>query len=84
MLDTLSSSEPVLLLAVVDESHPFFVTYTRPGVKKDNRVLFTQPDKEKRRKFFDELLDDIRRPPTLFFCMAQKARFGRVAYRSFA
>ncbi|EJD00736.1 AAA-domain-containing protein [Fomitiporia mediterranea MF3/22] len=68
MLDTLSANDPILLLAVVDGS---FLSLPRDvrawfGMNKENRIVFTYPDPEKRRKFFDELLDDIRRPPTQF------------------
>ncbi|KAL5530834.1 YTA7 [Sanghuangporus sanghuang] len=68
MLDTLSPSDPILLLAVVDGS---FASLPRDvkawfGMNRDNRIVFTYPDPEKRRKFFDELLDDIRRPPNQF------------------
>lgn len=68
MLDTLSPSDPVLLLAVIDgpfHSVPRDVRHWF-GVSKENRVSFTSPNAEKRRNFFDELIGDIRRPPNHF------------------
>lgn len=68
MLDTLSPSDPILLLAVVDGPFSALPRDVKAwfGMNKDNRVIFTYPDAEKRRKFFDELMDDIRRPPNQF------------------
>lgn len=68
MLDTLSPSDPILLLAVVDGRFSSLPRDVRSwfGVVKENRILFMHPDAEKRRKFFDELIEDIRRPPTQF------------------
>ncbi|THH05437.1 hypothetical protein EW145_g4792 [Phellinidium pouzarii] len=68
MLDTLSPSDPILLLAVVDGP---FISLPRDvrswfGATRENRVLFSHPDPDKRRTFFTELLNDVRRPPTQF------------------
>lgn len=68
MLDTLSPSDPILLLAVVDGPFSALPRDVRSwfGFTRETRVAFTNPDSEKRRKFFDELLIDIRREPTQF------------------
>lgn len=68
MLDSLSPSDPILLLAVVDGRFSYLPRDVRIwfGATKENRILFSHPDSEKRRKFFDELLEDIRRPPSQF------------------
>ncbi|KAI5120735.1 hypothetical protein M0805_006441 [Coniferiporia weirii] len=68
MLDTLSPSDPILLLAVVDGPFLALPRDVRAwfGAIRENRVLFAHPTAEKRRKFFDELLEDVRRPPTQF------------------
>ena len=64
----MSPSDPILLLAVVDGP---FLSLPRDvrgwfGLLKENRVALSYPDAEKRRKFFDELLVDMRRPPNEF------------------
>ena len=68
MLDTLSPSDPILLLAVVDGSFSSLPRDVKSwfGMNKDNRIVLFYPDAEKRREFFQELLDDIRRPPSQF------------------
>jgi SpoVK/Ycf46/Vps4 family AAA+-type ATPase len=68
MLDTLSPTDPILLLAVVDGA---FVALPRDvrawfGASRDNRVLFAPPSERHRAAFFDPLLADVRRPPSQF------------------
>ena len=68
MLDSLSPSDPILLLAVVDGPFSALPRDVRSwfGFTRETRVSFTYPDAERRRKFFDELLEDIRREPSQF------------------
>lgn len=68
MLDSLSPSDPILLLAVVDGPFQFLPRDVRSwfGLIRENRVALSHPSAEQRRKFFDNLLVDIRRPPNQF------------------
>ncbi|KZT23205.1 AAA-domain-containing protein [Neolentinus lepideus HHB14362 ss-1] len=68
MMDTLSPSDPILLLAVVDGHFSELPRDVRAwfGVTRDNRVELSLPDNDKREVFFQGLLDDIRRPPNQF------------------
>lgn len=68
MLDSLSPSDPILLLAVVDGSFSYLPRDVRIwfGATKENRIHCSHPGAGKRQKFFDELLEDIRRPPSQF------------------
>lgn len=68
MLDSISPSEPILLLAVVDGQFTSLPRDVRAwfGMSKENRISFKFPDFSKRRAFFDELLGDVRRPPSQF------------------
>ena len=68
MLDSISPSDPILLLAVVDGHFASLPRDVRAwfGMSKENRVAFSFPDAPKRRAFFDELLEDVRRPPSQF------------------
>ncbi|KAH8115640.1 AAA-domain-containing protein [Phellopilus nigrolimitatus] len=67
MLDTLSPSEPVLLLAVVDGPLSSLPRDVRSwfGVTKDNRVLFSHPDTEKRRNAKKRVLEELPIAPPL-------------------
>ena len=67
MLDSISPLDPILLLAVVDDH---FATLPRDvrawfGMSKENRVTSSFLDTSKRRAF-DELPGDVRRPPSQF------------------
>lgn len=68
MLDSLSPSDPILLLAVVDGTFSELPRDVRAwfGVTRDNRVQLSRPSEDKREAFFKALLDDIRRPPNQF------------------
>lgn len=68
MLDSISPNDPVLLLAVVDGAFTELPRDVRAwfGLIRENRVNFTKPSTDKRRKFFEELMKDIRRPPNQF------------------
>lgn len=68
MLDSLSPSDPILLLAVVDGPFQALPRDVRSwfGLIRENRVALSHPSAEQRRKFFDNLLDDLRRPPNQF------------------
>ena len=68
MLDTLSPTEPILLLALTDGLHselPYDVKQWFSH-KKDNRVLVPSPTDDQREAFFAPLINDIRRPPNQF------------------
>ena len=68
MLDTLSPSDPILLLAVVDGPFKSLPRDVRAwfGPTKDNRVEITKPSVEQRDEFFASVLADTRRPPNQF------------------
>lgn len=68
MLDTLSPSDPVLLLAVVDGLFKSLPRDVRAwfGPTKDNRIEITKPSAEQRDEFFVPVLEDARRPPNQF------------------
>lgn len=68
MLDSLSPTDPILLLAVVDAHFTSIPSDIRSwfGITRENRVPFTGPDRDKRSKFFDGLIQDVRRPPNQF------------------
>ncbi|TFK53324.1 AAA-domain-containing protein [Heliocybe sulcata] len=68
MMDTLSPSDPILLLAVVDGHFSELPRDVRAwfGVTRDNRVELSPPDNIKRGAFFESLLNDVRRPPNQF------------------
>ncbi|KAK0210375.1 AAA-domain-containing protein [Desarmillaria ectypa] len=68
MLDTLAPTDPVLLLAIVDGRFTDLPGDVRSwfGPTKDNRVELFAPTIIQREQFFDSLIKDIRRPPTMF------------------
>ena len=68
MLDTLSPTDPVLLLAVVDGPFSQLPRDVRQwfGPIRENRVALVTPSASQRDEFFDGLLKDIRRPPNEF------------------
>ncbi len=68
MLDTLSPTDPVLLLAVVDGAFSQLPRDVRQwfGPMRENRVALVAPRPSQREMFFDGLLKDIRRPPNEF------------------
>ncbi|KAK7439387.1 TAT-binding protein-like protein 7, AAA ATPase [Stygiomarasmius scandens] len=68
MLDTLSPTDPILLLAIVDGGFSQLPRDVRAwfGPTKDNRVELKAPDPSQRGAFFNGLIEDIRRPPNQF------------------
>ena len=68
MLDTLSPTDPVLLLAVVDGTFNQLPRDVRQwfGPIRENRVALVAPGASQREAFFDDLLKDVRRPPNEF------------------
>ncbi|KAI1792573.1 AAA-domain-containing protein [Ganoderma leucocontextum] len=68
MLDTLSPTDPVLLLAVVDGAFSQLPRDVRQwfGPIRENRVALVAPRASQRETFFEGLFKDIRRPPNEF------------------
>ncbi|EKM75062.1 hypothetical protein AGABI1DRAFT_132600 [Agaricus bisporus var. burnettii JB137-S8] len=68
MLDTLSPTEPVLLLALIDGKFSHLPHDVKQwfGHMRENRVLIAQPTEAQREEFFLPLVNDIRRPPNQF------------------
>lgn len=68
MLDSLSTTDPVLLLAVVDGPFSQLPKDVRQwfGPTRENRVALTAPTTSQREAFFEGLLNDVRRPPSQF------------------
>ena len=68
MLDSLSPTDPVLLLAVVDGAFTALPRDVRAwfGSIKENRVQLFGSTSEQREKFFEGLLHDVTRPPNHF------------------
>jgi len=68
MLDTLSPTDPILLLAIVDGPFSQLPADVRSwfGPKQDNRVKLCSPSVQQREAFFEGLLKDVRRPPNEF------------------
>ena len=68
MLDTLSPTDPILLLAVVDGPDMSLPRDVRAwfGPTRDNRIEFTNPTAQHREAFFEGILQDVRRPPNHF------------------
>ncbi|EJF60052.1 AAA-domain-containing protein [Dichomitus squalens LYAD-421 SS1] len=68
MLDTLSPTDPVLLLAVVDGAFLQLPRDVRQwfGPIRENRVALVAPSTTQRDAFFEGLLKDVRRPPIDF------------------
>ncbi|KAI0637541.1 AAA-domain-containing protein [Trametes polyzona] len=68
MLDTLSPTDPVLLLAVVDGPFSHLPRDVRQwfGPTRENRVALSAPTATQREAFFEGLVNDVRRPPNHF------------------
>lgn len=68
MLDSLSPTDPILLLAVVDGPFSQLPKDVRQwfGPARENRVALTTPSLPQREAFFEGLMSDIRRPPNHF------------------
>ena len=68
MLDTPSPTDPVLLLAVVDDKFTSLPKDVRSWFSstRENRVALSKPSPAQRETFFQGLLDDVKRPPNQF------------------
>lgn len=68
MLDTLSPTDPVLMLAVVDGHFNTLPRDVRSwfGPTRENRVALSSPSPVQREEFFQGLLEDVKRPPNQF------------------
>lgn len=68
LLDGISPSDPVLLLAIVDGPLSTLPGDVRAwfGFSDDNRIQLGTPSLEQRSEFFEELLETVQRPPTAF------------------
>lgn len=83
MLDTLSPTDPVLLLGVVEGVNGAFNALPRDvrswfGFTPSNRVEITPPTSTQRSSFFESLLDDVKRPPNKFAPSGHEGRRKRV------
>ncbi|KAI0820715.1 AAA-domain-containing protein [Trametes gibbosa] len=68
MLDSLSPTDPILLLAVADGPFLQLPKDVRQwfGSTRENRVALTTPSLPQREAFFEGLISDVRRPPNHF------------------
>jgi ATPase family AAA domain-containing protein 2 len=68
MLDTLTPTDPVLLLAIVDGPFSSLPRDVRSwfGATARHRVELSAPNAQERETFFDGLLCDVQRPPNKF------------------
>ncbi|MBW0501045.1 hypothetical protein O181_040760 [Austropuccinia psidii MF-1] len=68
LLEDLKSSDPILLLAIVDCPFKELPRETRSwfGISKSNRILLEKPDLAKRVEFFDDIFTNIRLSPSNF------------------
>lgn len=68
MLDTLAPTDPILLLAIIDGQFTDLPPDVRAwfGASKNNRVELCAPTDALRAKFFEALIQDIKRPPNQF------------------
>lgn len=68
LLDGISPSDPVLLLAIVDGPLDTLPGDVRAwfGFSDENRIQLGTPSLEQRGEFFEELIGSVQRPPTAF------------------
>ncbi|KAG9083106.1 hypothetical protein FS749_006290, partial [Ceratobasidium sp. UAMH 11750] len=68
MLDSIASTEPILLLAIVEGEITSLPQDVRGwfGFARDNYIKLSSPSLEHRQAFFAELLETIRKPPNMF------------------
>ncbi|KAH7881853.1 AAA-domain-containing protein [Phlebopus sp. FC_14] len=68
MLDSLSPTDPILLLAVVDGAFATLPLDVRSwfGMARENRIALRSPTDEQREAFFAGIISDARRPPNQF------------------
>ncbi|KAG8776517.1 hypothetical protein FRC12_000861 [Ceratobasidium sp. 428] len=68
MLDSISSTDPILLLAILEGDITALPQDVRGwfGFSRDNYVQLVSPTLDQRQTFFAELLDTIRKPPNMF------------------
>ncbi|CAG8701227.1 4049_t:CDS:2, partial [Acaulospora colombiana] len=67
-LESLEPHEPILLLAVMTGSFKSLPRDVRAWFAKnaESKIAFSLPDEPKRRHFFQELLDYVKKPPSQF------------------
>ncbi|CAE6445042.1 unnamed protein product [Rhizoctonia solani] len=68
MLDSIASTEPILLLAICDGDLASLPADVRDwfGFSRDNYIQLMSPTEHQRQAFFAELLDTARKPPNMF------------------
>ncbi|QRW01325.1 AAA family ATPase [Ceratobasidium sp. AG-Ba] len=68
MLDSIPSTDPILLLAIVEGDVTSLPQDVRGwfGFARDNYIQLTSPSLEQRQGFFAELISTIRKPPNMF------------------
>ncbi|KAG9100345.1 hypothetical protein FRC06_004238 [Ceratobasidium sp. 370] len=68
MLDSIASTEPILLLAIVEGEITSLPQDVRGwfGFARDNYVKLLSPSLDQRQAFFAELFETIRKPPNMF------------------
>ncbi|KAG8685635.1 hypothetical protein FRC09_014620 [Ceratobasidium sp. 395] len=68
MLDSISSTDPILLLAILEGDITALPQDVRGwfGFSRDNYVQLVSPTLDQREAFFAELLDTVRKPPNMF------------------
>jgi hypothetical protein len=68
MLDSIASTDPILLLAICDGDLASLPSDVRNwfGFSRDNYVHLNSPTEEQRQAFFAELLEAVRKPPNMF------------------
>ncbi|CAE6429389.1 unnamed protein product [Rhizoctonia solani] len=68
MLDSIASTDPILLLAICDGDLASLPADVRNwfGFSRENYVQLLSPNGEQRQAFFAELLDTARKPPNMF------------------
>ncbi|KAG8730893.1 hypothetical protein FRC11_005564 [Ceratobasidium sp. 423] len=68
MLDSIASTDPILLLAICDGDLASLPSDVREwfGFSRENYVQLLSPTEAQRQRFFAELLDTARKPPNMF------------------
>jgi ATPase family AAA domain-containing protein 2 len=68
MIDSLSPTDPILLLGVVDGPFTHLPADVRAwfGHSRESRIKLLPPTRDQRRDFFKDLLEHVERPPNQF------------------
>ncbi|CAE7159986.1 unnamed protein product [Rhizoctonia solani] len=68
MLDSIASTDPILLLAICDGDLASLPADVRDwfGFSRENYVQLLSPTEQQRQQFFAELLETARKPPNMF------------------